>query len=198
MPGVQWMNSRKISRAARCLGAVVVLLPLHAAALEIAQQGASNDNVASVSAPVNAFATPDEAATPAYQARTARNRAAFLDSELRRAAADVQKLRAALKDERRKTEKLFATLDLEREANLQAQATISEMQARGTGGAGGGAGGAGGAGGGGGGGGGAGPPRDLSASYGVRATEAGGVSRSASVGRMSFAAALATPGKGER
>jgi len=79
MPGVQWMNSRKISRAARCLGAVVVLLPLHAAALEIAQQGASNDNVASVSAPVNAFATPDEAATPAYQARTARNRAAFLD-----------------------------------------------------------------------------------------------------------------------
>lgn len=73
------MNSRKISRAARCLGAVVVLLPLHAAALEIAQQGASNDNVASVSAPVNAFATPDEAATPAYQARTARNRAAFLD-----------------------------------------------------------------------------------------------------------------------
>ena len=123
------------------------------------------------------------------------DRAAFLDSELRRAAADVQKLRAALKDERRKTEKLFATLDLEREANLQAQATISEMQARGTGGAGGGAGGAGGAGGGGGG---AGPPRDLSASYGVRATEAGGVSRSASVGRMSFAAALATPGKGER
>ena len=79
MPGVQWMDSRKISRAARCLGAVVVLLPLHAAALEIAQQGASNDNVASVSAPVNAFATPDEAATPAYQARTARNRAAFLD-----------------------------------------------------------------------------------------------------------------------
>jgi hypothetical protein len=32
----------------------------------------------------------------------------------------------------------------------------------------------------------------------VRAAETGGVSRSASVGRMSFAAALATPGKGER
>ena len=79
MSGVQWMDSRKIWRAARCLGAVVVLWPLPAAALEIAREDATSDNVASASAPVSAFATPEEAATPAYQARTARNRAAFLD-----------------------------------------------------------------------------------------------------------------------
>ena len=79
------MDSRNIWRAARFWGVVVALSlslslsPLHAAALEIARQDASSDNLASVSAPVSAFATPSEAATPAYQARTARNRAAFLD-----------------------------------------------------------------------------------------------------------------------
>ena len=73
------MDSRKIWRAAQCLGAVVVLLPLHAAALGIAREDVSSDNLVSVSAPISAFATPGEAATPAYQARTARNRAAFLD-----------------------------------------------------------------------------------------------------------------------
>jgi hypothetical protein len=122
------------------------------------------------------------------------DRAAYLDSELRRASGDVQKLRAALKDERRKNEKLFATLDLEREANLQAQATISDLQARGGGGGGGGGGalGGGGVGGGGGGGGGIGAARDPSSSFGPR-SEAG---RGASMSRMSFAAALATPNKG--
>ena len=123
------------------------------------------------------------------------DRAAFLDSELRRAAADVQKLRGSLKDERRKNEKLFATLDLEREANLQAQAVIADLQARVGPVAGGGVGGGGGGGGGAGGGGGGGiaSARDPSASFGPRG---GGAAEGRS--RMSFAAALATPGKGDR
>ena len=73
------MDSRKIWRAARCLGAVVVLLPLCAPALGVSPEGAPREAVALPGASVGVFATPEVAATPAYQARTARNRAAFLD-----------------------------------------------------------------------------------------------------------------------
>jgi hypothetical protein len=58
------------------------------------------------------------------------DRSAYLESELRRAAGDVQKLRGALKDERKKTDKLYATLDLEREANAQAQGAINDLRQR--------------------------------------------------------------------
>ena len=52
------------------------------------------------------------------------------ESELRRATADVKRLRAALKEEKRRNEKLFSTLDVEREANAQAQSVLSDMRAR--------------------------------------------------------------------
>lgn len=54
----------------------------------------------------------------------------YLENELRRAAADVQKLRGALKEEKKKNDKLYSTLDLEREANAQAQNAINELRGR--------------------------------------------------------------------
>jgi hypothetical protein len=61
------MSGREILRAARVLAAVTALLPLGAVGL--------------AAPPVHGsvFATPEEAATPDYLARTARNRTAFLD-----------------------------------------------------------------------------------------------------------------------
>ena len=102
-------------------------------------------------------------------------RAAYLESELRRASQDVGKLRAALKDERKKNDKLFATLDLEREANSQAQTVIGDLQAR---------------------------AALASSSIGVGAMAGGPASaarpRRPSGARMSFAAALSTPSKEDR
>jgi hypothetical protein len=57
-------------------------------------------------------------------------RCEYLESELRRASQDVQKLRTALKEEKKKNDKLFATLDLEREANAQAQTVIGDLTNR--------------------------------------------------------------------
>ena len=57
-------------------------------------------------------------------------RCEYLESELRRASQDVQKLRTALKEEKKKNDKLFATLDLEREANAQAQTVIGDLTTR--------------------------------------------------------------------
>lgn len=57
-------------------------------------------------------------------------RVQYDESELRRATADVARLRAALKEEKRRSEKLFSTLDLEREASAQAQTVISDLRTR--------------------------------------------------------------------
>jgi hypothetical protein len=57
-------------------------------------------------------------------------RVQYDESELRRATADVARLRAALKDEKKRNEKLFATLDLEREASAQAQTVIGDLRGR--------------------------------------------------------------------
>lgn len=57
-------------------------------------------------------------------------RLAWYESELRRASGDVQRLRSALKDEKKKVDKLYATLECEREANAQAQAVISDLRNR--------------------------------------------------------------------
>jgi len=67
MAGVGRMSGREILRAARVLAAVTALLPLGAVGL--------------AAPPVHGsvFATPEEAATPDYLARTAVNRTAFLD-----------------------------------------------------------------------------------------------------------------------
>lgn len=57
-------------------------------------------------------------------------RVQYDESELRRATADVARLRAALKEEKKRSEKLFSTLDLEREASAQAQTVISDLRSR--------------------------------------------------------------------
>ena len=95
-------------------------------------------------------------------------RCEYLESELRRASQDVQKLRTALKEEKKKNDKLFATLDLEREANAQAQTVIGDLTTRVstlT------------------------PAREPSMSNRLM--------RRQSSGRMSYAAGLATPGKAD-
>lgn len=53
-----------------------------------------------------------------------------LDSELKRAAADVQRFRAMTKDLTKERDRLTATLHLEREANALSQATIADLRAR--------------------------------------------------------------------
>ena len=58
------------------------------------------------------------------------DRLAYYEAELRRAAADIGRLRGSLKEERRKGEKLFASLAVEREANAAAQAVISDLKDR--------------------------------------------------------------------
>ncbi len=73
------MVSRGILRTRGVSAVLAVILPMGAAALGVVPEGASRDTVAAVGAPVGAFTTPEEAAAPAYLARTARNRAAFLD-----------------------------------------------------------------------------------------------------------------------
>jgi hypothetical protein len=72
----------------------------------------------------------DARAAWAARAASLEERVQWDESELRRATADVKRLRAALKEEKRRNEKLFSTLDLEREANTQAQAVISDMRTR--------------------------------------------------------------------
>ena len=57
-------------------------------------------------------------------------RVAYYESELRRANADTTRLRGQLKEEKRKGEKLFASLDVEKEANATAQVALQDLKAR--------------------------------------------------------------------
>ncbi len=55
------------------------------------------------------------------------DRLAFYEKELRRAAQDAKALHAQLREQKRTADKLHSTLDLEREANEQAQRVIRSI-----------------------------------------------------------------------